>query len=436
MRRVLTMIKKIAMMATLICLLSLLMLVNFNVAIANTSDLEKKVEMLIQQNQELSQKLLEVQQELAELKKSKTATQKINTQELQTESKENSWTPQIQISGLLEFGGAWQDVEDKHGDSESESDLAMTTVELHVDATVGEWISAESTLLYEDPTFENDETSLDLDTATIRLGNTEKSPFYLVGGVMYVPFGALFEHFPDDPLIDAPLTLALGETREKALLAGFERSGLSLSAYLFNGDVEEKGQEDHIENFGFDAHYSYKLILGPHERYVKGTKFELEPENCINFLAGISYISNIADSDGLTDIIGTEIDDYVDGFATYFRTEYCGYFFEAEYMTALDNFSSAELGLGVKKAKPSVWNFEAGFNYNWWKNLEIAIKYAGSDEAEALGFPQSRYGINFNQELFNGVTGSLGYIHDNYDNNDIEDRDNRDLLFWQLAVEF
>ncbi len=422
-------------------LMSFLMpLCHIGTARAELSELEKKVEMLIQQNQALSQKLREVEQELAELKGMKKASKSEEIKKKIVSDNKNEPAsrqyPNIQISGLLEFGGAWQDVERRDGKEESESDLAMTTVELHVDAGVGDWISAESTLLYEDPTFADDETSVDLDTATVRLGNKERFPVYLMAGVMYVPFGALFEHFPDDPLIDAPLTLGFGETREKAVLAGLDQSGFSFSAYLFNGDVEEKDQEDHIKDFGLDLNYSYRLLLGPHERYVKGTKFEPIPENCINLLAGISYISNIADSDGLTDAVGSEIEDSVSGFAAYFSSEYCGYFFEAEYMSALDKFSSRELTSGGSGARPSVWNFEAGFNYNWWKRLEVAFKYAGSNEAEGLGFPQGRYGINFNQELLEGVTASLGFIHDDYDKHDAEGRDERELVYWQLAVEF
>ncbi len=400
---------------------------------ADVSELEKKVELLLEQNRALSQKLYEVQKELAELKKAKNTPK----EEVGMEKKAGlSSNTSISISGLLEFGGAWQDVELVEGDSESESDLAMTTVELHVDAAVGDLVSAESTLLYEDPTFEDGETSLDIDTATIKVGNSEKYPVYFMAGVMYLPFGALFEHFPDDPLIDAPLTLSLGETREKAVLVGYERAGISLAAYLFNGDVEERGEEDHIENFGIDINYSYKLLLGPHERYVKGTKFEIEPENCVNFLAGLSYISNLADSDGLTDAVGSEIDDYVPGVAAYLRTEYCGYFLEVEYMTALDEFDASELKSGTAGARPSVWNFEAGFNYNWWKNLEVALKYAGSKETEGLGFPESRYGVNFNQELADGITASFGIIHDKYDKDDVNGRDERELLFGQLAVQF
>ncbi len=47
--------------------------------------------------------------------------------------------------------------------------------------------------------------------------------------------------------------------------------------------------------------------------------------------------------------------------------------------------------------RPSVWNIEAGYNYDWGRNLEIVLKYAGSDDTEDLGFPRSRYGIGFNQ---------------------------------------
>ncbi len=91
---------------------------------------------------------------------------------------------------------------------------------------------------------------------------------------------------------------------------------------------------------------------------------------------------------------------------------------------------------GNSGARPYVWNLEAGFTYNWWKDLQVAFKWAGSHDTEALAMPERRYGINFNQLLFEGVTLSLGYIHDEYHDNDIEGRDARELAYGQMAVAF
>jgi hypothetical protein len=337
----------------------------------------------------------------------------------------NAWSwiqEHIQFGGLIEFGGAWQDIDHKDGSSEDESDLALTTVELGAEAEVNEWVNVEAVLLFEDPTFENDETSVDLDVATVTLGNTERYPLYFVAGAMYVPFGGLLTHFPDDPLVDQPLALLLGETREKAALLGLEVSGFSLSAYVFNGDVDEAGEDNHIESYGFDANYAF------------------DDEEGFDVLVGASYISNIADSDGLTDAldeIGLDsVQDYVGGYDVYVHVGYAGLFVDGEYMTAADEFDPTEFASEGEGAQPAVWNIEVGYNLDWGKELEIVLKYAGSDEAEALGFPEERYGICFNQEIFEPVILSLGYLYDEYEDDDVDGRDSRDIVFGQIAVEF
>jgi hypothetical protein len=333
----------------------------------------------------------------------------------------------ILFSGYIEFGGAWQDVEYADGTSVDESDLALTTVELTAEAEVNEWVHVEATLLYEDPTFDNDETSVDLDAAILTIGNTEEYPVYFSAGVLYVPFGALLTHFPDDPLVDQPLTLLLGETREKAVLLGLEHGGFSLAGYLFNGDLDEVAEENQIETYGFDVNYLF------------------DDEASFDILVGASYISNIADSDGLEDV--GQVQDHVDGFDAYLHIGYTGFFLDAEYMSALDEFNPAEISTGaggVNGAQPVVWNVEFGRNFDWGKGLEVVLKYAGSDESETLnqavdaevGFPEERYGICVNKIIFDSVTASLAYLHDEYEDTDVLSRDERDVVFGQIAIEF
>ena len=328
------------------------------------------------------------------------------------------WADKITLGALMEVGAVYQDVDCKHGGCEADddqSDISLTTVELGLGVEVNEWVTLEIVYLYEDATF-GDESSVDLDVGTVTIGNTEKFPLYFSAGKMFVPFGALLTHFPDDPLIDQPVTLTFGETSEKAALVGFEHSGFAVSGYAFNGDVDEERSNNSIESFGFDANYTFS------------------EEGLFEIMVGGSYISNLADSDGF-DL--EEVRHYIDGAAGYLHMDYGNFFFDAEYMTALDEFEPDELDKeGGDGAEPSVWNIEVGYNWNWGKNLEIALKYAGSDEAEALGFPEDRYGINFNQELFEGVTASVGYLHDEYEDADPDDRDERDTIYGQLAIEF
>ena len=404
-------------------------------SLAAEGNLDQQVQELIQQNQALTDRLNKLEQRIAE-PKATTEPAYAGVAGGFLSDLEN----RITINGLLEFGGAYRSVDMNVGGHEKDSDLAMTTVELGIAAEVNDWVSAEIALLYEDPIFENDDTSFDVDTAIITIANTEETPAFLMAGKMFVPFGALLEHFPDDPLIDAPLTLCLGEINEKALLIGAELEGFTVSAYVFNGDVEEAGGGDNvIESYGFDANYA----------------FEDETQD-LDMLVGASYISNIADSDGIEGMLDEdlvvevdgysltiahdgEIKNYTPGAAVYFHVGYQDFFFDAEYMTATEEFGHGELltgRTGNAGAKPEVWNIEVGYNYNWWRNLEITLKVAGSDDCEGLGFPRERYGINFNQEIFDDTVFSVGYMYDYYDKDDHADRNSQDLVFSQIAVEF
>ncbi|MBW1678041.1 MAG: LbtU family siderophore porin [Deltaproteobacteria bacterium] len=357
----------------------------------------------------------------------------------------------IHLSGLIEVGGVWQDIDYRSGVArpaeENESDLCLTTVELAAEAELNEWVHVHALLLYEDPTF-GEETHVEMEEAILTIGNTKEYPVYVSAGKMFVPFGALLTHFPDDPLVHAPLTLLLGETLEKAALVGVEYQGISVSAYAFNGDQDEFGEDNQIESWGCDANFSF------------------DDEAGLDILVGGSYISNILDSDHLSDHLdehwqalvddGTVastndvgIKDYIDGAAAYLHVGFADFFVEAEYMTLLDEIDvrGTTAGATFERHKvhhdPEVWNVEVGYNLDWGKNLEIVLKYAGSDEAGYLGFPEKRWGICLNQELFEEVIVSLGYLYDDYESDDVytkDDinyvRDTKDLVFAQIAIEF
>ena len=355
----------------------------------------------------------------------------------------------IKLSGLIEVGGVWQQIDYESNTPEpkveDDSDLCLTTVELAVEAEVNEWVNVHALFLYEDPTF-GEETHVEMEEANLKIGYTEEFTLFFTAGKMFVPFGALLTHFPDDPLVHAPLTLLLGETLEKAVLVGVEYEGFSVSAYAFNGDVDEFGEDNNVESYGFDAHYSFD----------DGAAFDV--------LIGGSYISNITESDVLEEhlhenweaLVGDPLiddvglKDYVDGAAAYLHVGFADFFVEAEYMTLLDDIDvkgTTSAGKTFERHKvhhdPEVWNIEVGYNLDWGKNLEIVLKYAGSDEAGFLGLPEKRYGICFNQELFEEVIVSLGYLYDEYESDDVytkDDtnyvRDTKDLVFAQIAIEF
>ena len=326
---------------------------------------------------------------------------------------------------VLRSGAVYQDVSEN---GTSRSDIALPSAELGISAKVNEYVSAEIVYLYEDPPFEED-SGLGMDSGFVTLSGGEDCPGHISLGKMYVPYGALMTHFPGDPLTSVPVTLTLGEISEEALLAGYDKefsigsnSGrLSLSGYTFNGDIRSSDRENSIDDFGADA------------------SFTLDTGNDASIKVGGSYISNLADTDGITETLGSndEINSLVDGASAYFSSNFRNVFLDAEYMAALDDFKASEIkDSNGKGAEPSVWNIETGFNYNWGRNLEVALKYAGSDQSSALDIPETRYGITFNQEIFERTILSLGALYDEFEEERFFDaEDSRSTLFSQLKIE-
>jgi len=403
-----------------LCIVSVAAVSWVSSSLAGEGSLDQQVQELIQQNRALTDRLTEVEQQLNEMKSVPEPSRAGGVGFL------SDLEDRITINGLLEFGAAYHSTDMNHGDFEHDSDLSMTTVQLGIEAEINDWVNAEMVLLYEDASgaidaYEDirDGTDFDVDEAIITIANKDVTPAFMKAGKMYVPFGARLTHFPDDMGIDSPLTLLLGETLEKAVLIGAEYAGFTVSAYTFNGDVEEAGGGDNvIETYGFDANYAFE-----------------DEDLGLDLLVGGSYISNIADSDWAEEVLDhydLEIDDYAEGADAYLHVGYQGFFVEAEYMAAVDHVNVEGEDLG----KPTVWNIEAGYNYNWWRNLEIALQYAGSDDCGSLRLPRDRYGINFNQEVFDNTILSVGYMYDEYATDDDLDRNTRDLIFGQLAIEF
>jgi hypothetical protein len=404
-------------------------------SLAAEEDLEQQVQELIKQNQALTERLMQVEYQLREMKAAEETGHGAAEEpgHGMAESLLGHIEDTIHIHGLLEFGAAYHstDMNEGYKGYRQDSDLSMTSVEVGIGAQVNDWVRAETILIYEDPSGAIDlydgireETNFDVEEAIITIANPEVTPAFLKAGKMFVPFGAYLTHFPDDMGIDSPLTLLMGETNEKALLIGAEYSGITFCGYVFNGDVEEMGDGDNvIETYGFDANYAYKC-----------------DDHDMDLLVGASYISNLTDSDWIEESLhhhNLEIDDYGAGTAAYFHISCQGVFFDAEYMALIDSVKIYDAEMYEGKINNSeVWNFELGYNYNWWRNLEIALQYAGSNDCDLLGFPRDRYGINFNQEVFENTILSVGYLYDEYDGEDSLKRNTRDLAFGQLAVTF
>jgi hypothetical protein len=367
-------------------------------------DLNQQLSHILEQNRMLQERLHRVEQELSDMKT------KHETQDQQAAGEDESLLQKINdrvaFSGVVEVEAfARNGYED-----EDESDITLATVELGFDVAIAEWMSAHILLLWE----EDDTEPMDLDEGTLTIGNTKKYPLYVTAGKLYVPFGNF-----ESNMIQDPLTLEIGETRESAIQVGLEASGFYGSIYAFNGDVNETGKDETIQSFGANLGYAYEC-------------------DAMTLDIGAGWINSIADSDGLTDVLPGEIDDYVGGLAAHAIFSYGPFTLIGEYVGATDSFKDSELDFKGRGAEPQAWNLELAYTHEIaGKETVFALAYQSTDEAVALELPEDRYMAAIGIGIFENTTLAFEYLHDeDYSEKDGGTGEDANQLTMQLAVEF
>lgn len=303
----------------------------------------------------------------------------------------------LSLSGLIEVESSFVNPE---GGNE-ESDLSLATVELSLDATINEFVGGHITLLYEEG--ENDD-EIAVDEGVINIS----SPGQLFGqtpslhaGRMYVPFGMFSSYMVSDPL-----TLDLGETQNTAALVALEGDIWTLQAGAFNGDVDTKEDND------IDS-WVAALDVTAHEK--------------IQF--GLSYISDLAESE--IELV-TDEDLYsssVSGASAYLSLQFGDFGLEAEYLAALEDFDRVLVGLtDLTGRRPEAWNLELA-----WMPLERMQLAARYEQAEDFQDDVRRYGATVSYGLYEQMVVALEYLHADAK---VAEDDPTHAVTAQLALEF
>ncbi len=317
----------------------------------------------------------------------------------------DKWYDRIQISGLVEVEAnhGKTDFKDPASEDEKTSDVDLATVELVVDAKIAAHVDGHVMFKYE-------EDDLFVDEVFITLAGSESFPAYLIAGRQYIPFGNFDTHFVTDPT-----TLVLGETNEGAVIAGYRLGGemVDISVGAFNGSAKESGKDEIIDSF------VGSIVVNPIE----------------NLMFGASYTSNLAGSDTFnTAVVDPDnLDSLVGGWSAFVNFIFLDRFkLIGEYVGALDNFKAGEIfdATDTKARKPSAWNVELGVAII--DNLELAVRYDGSDDGGANFLPESQYGAVLNWGFYKNTNLALEYLHGEFE----DDAQKTDSFIVQLAIEF
>ncbi|MBA3017020.1 MAG: LbtU family siderophore porin [Proteobacteria bacterium] len=322
------------------------------------------------------------------------------------------WADKIHPSACIEVEAFYEDknFHDPSVRDTDTSDLKLATVAFGFDVDIAKHVKGSLFFLYEE-----DDTEFDVDEGIIRIDGADVVPLYVDLGKMYVPFGKFESHFISDPL-----TLELGETNESAAVGGFRNDWIELSVGAFNGDVDEtgKGNSIHIDNYLASAIFTLPETTVPD----------------FNLTAGISGISNIADSNNLqtvgTGVSAATIKNHIGGFNAFIIASLLDrYFFNAEYLGAIDDFEAGELSFdGGKSYRPEAWAIELACGIT--DSLKFGVCYEGSNDCGDF-LPEKQFGGVVSYDLFKNTSVALEYLYGKYEN-----KDTRHLMTTQLAIEF
>lgn len=378
---------------------------------ADNVELEKRIELLTEQNQQLSERLQKLEGMLEAQINSQAAPAGHPAQGESDTTFLQAINDHVELSGLVEIEAS--KAEDFN--NEDTSDVALATVEIALDAQISEWSTAHLLLLYEEG---EEDDHLIVDEGTVTLGNVEKFPVYLTAGKMYLPFG-----FYESAMVSDPLTLDLGEINDSALQIGFNSAGFYGSVYAFNGDINETGKDDEVDSWGANAGYAYEA-----------EGFALD--------VGMDWLNNIGDTDGVGDYLEeisiADINDYVGGLALHAVFDIGRFRLIGEYVTALDEFEVTEIDFDGQGAEPEAMSFEVNYTTELFKRETVfALGYQGTEESLQIGLPEERYLGAVSIGIFERTTLAFEYLHDeDYEESEGGTGEDANAVTVKLAVEF
>ena len=320
--------------------------------------------------------------------------------------------PPIQFSGTIETEVGMLIV--RGDETTTESELGLATVELGVDSELSDNVEAHLLLLYEEG--ENDD-NIAIDEGSITLKDIYGTPLSITAGRLYVPFGEFNSHFVSDPF-----TLEMAETGKTALQLGVEHEFLAASLALFKSGVVPTDEEDNnINNF------AARIAITPTEEMLGAD---------ISLAVGASLIKNLADTDGIGDVIGVDLEaDKLDeiplGLGAFFSSGISDAFLDGEFITALSDFAGKAEG-GAFENKPWAMNVEIGYAFSQFNfPVEIAAKFEMLHQGE--GADVKRFGGVVGTSLFGEIANiGIEFLH-----TDVREKsDSENTLTLQLTTGF
>ena len=268
----------------------------------------------------------------------------------------------LTLEGLVELELLYTD-SDEFSD-ESADDFAVSTVELLAALDLNKHISSKVGFLYEE-----DETDFELDYATIDFDDLGIEALSVSVGKMYLPFGRFDTNMMNDTLV-----LELAEIRDVSGMVTWSNSDISISSFLFKGDVESNDQSS--------------TAMGVSAEYALGSAS-----------VGLDYLTNVYQTNLFSGYINEQDILIDDAESAYILRG--AYTFEDFYVST-ELFQSKKLN-AIASNKPKALHLEAGLAVDVW---QFALAWQETEDSVELGLTESRNSVSVSRE-FSSNTVSL-----------------------------
>lgn len=261
----------------------------------------------------------------------------------------------LTLEGLVELELLYTDSDEFS--EESADEFTVSTVELFAGLDLNKHISSKVGFLYEE-----DETDFELDYATIDFDDMGVEALGLSIGKMYLPFGRF-----DTSMMNDTLVLELAEIRDVSGLVTWSNSDISISSFLFKGDVESNDQSS--------------TAMGVSTDYALGAA-----------TFGLDYLTNVYQTNLFSDYINEQdilIDDAEPAYILRGAYTIENIFVSAEL------FQSEELD-AIASSNPKALHLEAGLKVKVW---QFALAWQETEDSVELGLPESRTSVSASREF-------------------------------------
>ncbi len=335
-------------------------------------------------------------------------------------------TSHLLLSGFVEGQGIYKDR--GIGSSTTNIDLSAANLDAYI-LGPSTWTSGLMEFAYDNDNgtnegayFNNARTQnsrVFVNKAFIIIGDLSKSPVYGSIGQMYVPFGVF-----SSTMVSSPFTKILGRVQARAVNIGYLQPGpnaLYAAGYMFKGDAHGSAT-GRVNNGGLNLGYRLKqdkfsedLGAGVIANIADSQTMQNTDFQSASIFGGFGATGTCTNINGVSSACGNErlvrrvpAYDLHGKFSIGDSVDILG-----EYITTSNSFSSNDLSINLRNAKPQAFHGEAVYSFDTFAHpTSLSAAYDLSKDALALGLPAKRYSVAVNTSIWRNTLESLEVRHD------------------------